>query len=106
MDAVKSAIDDLRSKVAALNTVCSGTRSNENSAPKGSLIKMDATTDAIFKLQAKVDNLAEQVRHHGNSEGSPKSNASSTANDVETLMIQMDEVRQKIARVERTLVKY
>ena len=106
MDAVNSAIDDLRSRVAVLNTVCSGSRGNENSAPKGSLIKMDATTDAIFKLQTKVDHLAERLRHHDSSAGSPNSNASSTANDVENLMIQMDEVRKKIALLERTLVSH
>lgn len=104
MEAVNSAMDDLRSKVEALNTVNSGLRGNENSAPKGSLIKMDASTDAIFKLQTKVDQLAGRLRHHGTSAGSPKSDASSTANDVENLMIQMDEVRQKIIRIERTLV--
>lgn len=106
MDTANSAIEDLRSKVAALNTICSGPRGNEASAPKGSVIKMDATTDAIFKLQTKVDHLAERLRHHGNSAGSPKSDASSTANDVENLMIQMDEVRQRISRLERTLVSH
>lgn len=106
METVNSAIDGLRSKVEILHTVNSGLRGNENSAPKASLIKMDATTDAIFKLQTKVDHLAEQLRHHGDSAGSPKSDTSSTANDVENLMIQMDEVRQKMARMERNLVSH
>ena len=91
-------MDDIRSKVEILSTVNSGLRGNENSAPKGSLIKMDATTDAIFKLQAKVDRLTEQVRHQDNGAEDPK-------NDKE-LLVQMGELRGKINSMERALVSH
>jgi hypothetical protein len=91
-------MDDICSKVEILGTVNSGVRGNENSAPKGSLIKMDATTDAIFKLQNKVDRLTERLRHQGNGAEDPK-------NDKE-FQVQMGELRGKISSMERALVSH
>lgn len=99
-------MDNIRSKVEILSTVNTGLRGNENSAPKGSLIKMDATTDAIFKLQNKVDRLTEQVRHQGNGVVDPRSDKFSTANDVKKLLGQIDELREKIELMERPLVSH
>jgi hypothetical protein len=100
MDMASSTMDDLRSKLELMGTGNSGLRGNENSAPKG----RDTISDTIFKLQSKVDLLAEQIHYQGNDANSPKSDASSTANDVERLMIQMDEVRKSIRRMEKDTV--
>jgi hypothetical protein len=100
MDMASSAMDDLRSKLEMMGTGNSGLRVNENSAPKG----RDAISDTIFKLQSKVDLLAEQIHYQGNDAKSPKSDASSTAYDVERLIIQMDEVRQRIRAMEKDMV--
>jgi chromosome segregation ATPase len=104
MDMVNSAMDDIRAKVEMLKTGYPGPHGNENSAPKSGLFKMDTTTNFVFMLQAKVDRLAEQPRRQGNGGESPGSDTSSTANDVERLLIQMDEVRGKISRMERDMV--
>jgi hypothetical protein len=105
METVNKAMDDVRSQVEILSTVNSGLRGNENSAPKGSLIKMDATTDAIFKLQAKVDRLTEQVRHQEHGAVDPKTGESSITG-VKELFGQMHELRVKINSMESALVSH
>lgn len=106
MATVSKTIDDLRSELQRLSTVNAGRRGNENSAPRGNHLRLDVTPDAIFGLQSQIDRLAEEVRHKFNNAESPKSDASSAANDVETLMIQMDDVRNKIRNLERDMVCY
>ena len=108
MKAVNSAMDDMRSKVEKLNTVNSGLGGNENSASKGNVIKMDATTttDAIFKLQTKVDRLTEKVRDQSNGSVKFDSDTSSTADYIKTLVVQMDELRENIKTVELALVRH
>ncbi|KAG9895396.1 hypothetical protein KCU98_g8528, partial [Aureobasidium melanogenum] len=103
MATVRKTIDDLRSELQRLSTVNVGRRGNENSAPRGNHLRLDVTPDAIFGLQSQIDRLAEEVRHKVNNAESPKSDASSAANDVETLMIQMDDVRNKIRNLERDM---
>jgi hypothetical protein len=104
MDMVNSAMDDIRSKVEILDTSNPGSRGNGDSATKGGLFKMDATNGSVSMLQAKVDRLAEQLHRQGNGGESPGSGTSSTANDVERLLIQMDQVRDKISRMDRDTV--
>jgi hypothetical protein len=104
MDMVNNAMDDIRSKIETLNTGNPGPRGNGNSAPKGGLFKMDATADSVSMLQAKVDRLAEQLHRQGNGGESPGSDTSSTANDVERLLIQMGQVRDKTSRMDRDMV--
>lgn len=106
MATVSKTIDDLRSELKGLSTVNAGHRGNENSAPRGNHLRLDVTPDAIFRLQSQLDRLAEEVRHKVNNTESPKSDASSAANDVETLMIQMDDVRNKIRKLEKDMVSY
>ncbi|KAH0051551.1 intermediate filament, regulator of G-protein signaling, partial [Aureobasidium melanogenum] len=101
MATVSQTIDDLRSEFERLSTVNAGRRSDENLAPRGTHLRLDVTPDAIFRLQSQLDRLAEEVRHK-NAE-SLKSDASSVANDVEILMIQMDDVRNKIRKLERDM---
>ncbi|KAH0368894.1 hypothetical protein KCU65_g3727, partial [Aureobasidium melanogenum] len=103
MAAVSKTIDDLRSELERLSAVDTGRRGNENSAPRGSHLRLDVTPDAIFKLQSQLDRLAEEVRQKVNNAESPKSDTSSAANDVELLAIQMDEVRNKIRKLERDM---
>ncbi|KAG9525544.1 hypothetical protein KCV07_g950, partial [Aureobasidium melanogenum] len=103
MATVSKTIDDLRSELKGLSTVNAGSRGNENSAPRGNHSRMDVTPDAIFRLQSQLDRLAEEVRHKVNNTESPRSDTSSAANDVETLMIQMDDVRNKIRKPEKDM---
>ncbi|KAH0347633.1 hypothetical protein KCU81_g3569, partial [Aureobasidium melanogenum] len=103
MATASKTVDDLRSELERLSTVNTGRRGNENSAPRANHLRLDVTPDAIFKLQSQIDRLAEEVRHKVNHAESPNSDASSAANDVETLMIQMDEVRNKIRKLERDM---
>ncbi|KAG9562557.1 hypothetical protein KCU71_g12962, partial [Aureobasidium melanogenum] len=103
MATVSKTIDDLRSELKGLSTVNAGRRGNENPAPGGNHSRLDVTPDAIFRLQNQHDRLAEEVRHKVNNTESPKSDASSAANDVETLMIQMDDVRNKIRKLEKDM---
>ncbi|KAG9582254.1 hypothetical protein KCU77_g10310, partial [Aureobasidium melanogenum] len=99
MATVSKIIDGLRTELERPSNVNSGSRGNENSAPRGNHLRLDVTPDAIFRLQSQLDRLAEEVRHK--KAESPKSDASSAANDVKTLMIQMDDVRNKIRKLEQ-----
>lgn len=106
MATVSKTIDDLRSELERLSTVNTGRRGNENSALRANHLSLDVTPDAIFKLQRQIDRLAEEVCHNVNNAESLHSDASSAANDVEKLMIQMDDVRNKIRKLERDMVSY
>lgn len=97
MDTISKTVEGLRSELTRLSTVNAEVRGNGNAALRGDSLKLDTTTDAIFrKLQNRIDRLAEEAHHKVNNAESLKSNASSVTS-VESLMIQMDEVRNEIS---------
>ena len=96
MDTIRKTVYSVRSELETLSTVNAAHFHNDNSAPGGNPSRLDVSADTIFRLQNQVDRLAEKVRPKVNDADSPKKNASSDANDLEKLMIQMDEVRDDI----------
>ncbi|CAD0107235.1 unnamed protein product [Aureobasidium uvarum] len=103
MDTMTNTMNELRCKLESLSTINAGLRSNENSGPKTSLFKMDPTTDAIFKLQSKIDCLAEDVHYGSRNAESSTGNRSSSAVDVEDLVKQLGKIRNKTSTIEKDL---
>ncbi|KAI5274194.1 hypothetical protein E4T47_02676 [Aureobasidium subglaciale] len=95
-------MNDLLIKLDDLKSANAGVRSHQQAEPI--LFKMDATTDAIFKLQTQVERLARSVQHKTATVTAeiPQGDDSS-ADDVESLIIQMDEVRSKIGELQEEL---
>ncbi|KAI5206557.1 hypothetical protein AUEXF2481DRAFT_9160 [Aureobasidium subglaciale EXF-2481] len=95
-------MNDLLIKLDDLKSANAEIRSHQQADP--GLFKMDATTDAISKLQTQVERLARSVQHKTATVAAeiPQGNDSS-ADDVERLVIQMDEVRSKIGGMQEEL---
>ncbi|KAI5251292.1 hypothetical protein E4T42_04466 [Aureobasidium subglaciale] len=95
-------MNDLLIKLDDLKSANAEIRSHQQADPV--LFNMDATTDAIFKLQTQGERLARGVQHKTATVAAeiPQGNDSS-ADDVERLVIQMDEVRSKIGEMQEEL---